>query len=139
MSSSVKVINTITETNSQGIIDAVNSLKASGHQTDSFTLASMTSSTSTTYDINNYKHVNIAVDTSMDANLTFQAQFSNNQTDWYYDYTASVYSTSNPDGTITVYQATYSTTQPYGRYMRVEYHNPNAASVNVKVNLNFLR
>jgi len=138
MSSSVKVINTITETNSQAIVDAVDALLVSGHQTDSFTLGSGNTQLSTTYNVNDYKGITVAVNTSTDAGVIFQAHYSNDQTTWYYDYTNTVFSTSNTDGTTTLYQGTYTLSQLYGKFVRLEYYNPNASSTDIKSAINFL-
>ena len=138
MSSSVKVINTITETNSQAIVNAVDSLMVSGHQTDSFTLGSGNSQISTTYNVNDYKSTSIMVQTTIDAGLSFQAQWSNDQTTWFFDYSTSVYSTTNPDGSNTQYQGNYSQSTNYGKFLRIEYYNPNASSTDVDAVINFL-
>ena len=138
MSSSVKVINTITETNSQGIINAVDSLMVSGHHTDNFTVASSTSVTSTTYNVNDFKGTTIVIQTSTDAGLIYQVQWSNDQTKWFGDYTNDIYENSNPDGTLTYYQNTSTYSQNYGKFLRIEYYNPNASSTVVDTILNFL-
>ncbi len=138
MSSSVKVVNTITETNSQGIIDAVDSLMVSGHQTDSFPLAASTSVFSTTYNVNDFKGTTIMVQTSTDASLKYQVQWSNNQTKWYSEYTTDVYAETNPDGTVTFYQGNSTFSQNSGKFMRIEYYNPDTSSTNVDAIINFL-
>lgn len=138
MSSSVRVINTITETNSQGIIDAVDALMVSGHQTDSFTLGGGLSTTSTTYNVNDYKSTTVFAKTSDDRGSTFQVQWSNNQSDWFFDTSTSIYSNTNPSGGITQYQGSYSVSNNYGKFMRIEYYNPSASSTDFSVAINFL-
>jgi len=138
MSSSVKVLNTITETNSQAILNGIDSLLVSGHHTDSFTLGSGNSQISTTYNVNDYKSTTIMVQTTTDAGLSFQAQWSNDQTTWYFDYSTSVFSTTNPDGSTTQYTGTYTQSNNYGKFLRIEYYNPNASSTDIDAIINFL-
>lgn len=138
MSSSVKVLNTITETNSQAIVNAVDSLMVSGHQTDSFTLNGGSSIFSSTYNVNDYKSTTIMVQTTTDAGLSFQPQWSNDQSTWYFDYYTSVFSTTNPDGSTTQYSGNYSQSNNYGKFLRIEYYNPNASSTDVDAVITFL-
>ena len=138
MSSSVKVINTITETNSQGIINAVDSLMVSGHHTDNFTLAADTTVFSTTYNVNDFKGTTIMVQTSTDSNLGYQVQWSNNQTKWFYGEKNDIVEDNNPDGTVTYYQGSSAISQNSGKFMRIEYYNPISSSTTVDTIINFL-
>ena len=138
MSSSVKVINTITETNSQAIVDAVDSLMVSGHQTDSFTLGAGLSVISTTYNINDYKALSIISQTSTDASASFQVQWSNDQSTWFFDNTTNISSITNPSSSTTQYQGNYSQDNNYGKFMRIEYYNPAITSTDFDVIINFL-
>ena len=73
-----------------------------------------------------------------DASLRYQIQWSNNQTKWYYEYITDVYEENNPDGTVTFYQGNSTFSQNSGKFMRIEYYNPDTSSTNVDTIINFL-
>ncbi len=119
MSSSVKIIN------------------ENRHETDSFSLSGGTSNTSSIYEINNYKSTTILVETSINVNAQFQVQWSNDQSTWFYEFSTTLNSITSPDSSSTKYQGKFSSSNNNGKYLRIEYYNPNASASNFSTSLNF--